>query len=101
MRRVPRAARRRGEALKEVVGALIRAKDLPEAVKVAGDIPHDIGRCYALMELAKAHAAAGRKAEVGTGPVPRQALPFDLLSPRVERRALLLRPGARSRVSVR
>jgi RNA polymerase sigma factor (sigma-70 family) len=50
-----------GEALKHVVAALVRAKDLPAAEKLAGSIRHDMGRCYALLEVARAQAAAGRK----------------------------------------
>jgi RNA polymerase sigma factor (sigma-70 family) len=52
----------RGNALKAVVGALIRAKDLPAAIKEATAAP-DIGRCYALLEIAKARAVAGQKSE--------------------------------------
>jgi RNA polymerase sigma factor (sigma-70 family) len=53
----------KSEALKEVVIALIRSKDLPGAVKATAEIGHDIGRCYALMEVAKAQFAAGQKTQ--------------------------------------
>jgi tetratricopeptide (TPR) repeat protein len=54
---------RKGDALKDIVRALVRAKDLPGAGKLTAEIGHDIGRCYALMEVAQAQAAAGQKAE--------------------------------------
>jgi RNA polymerase sigma factor (sigma-70 family) len=53
-----------GQLLGEIVGALVRCKQLPEAEKVAATIRHDMGRCFALLEIAKAQAAAGRKDEV-------------------------------------
>jgi RNA polymerase sigma factor (sigma-70 family) len=66
-----RAARRTAEAmtddyhqdqlLYQVVVAHVRAKQLPEAEKVAASIRHALGRWNALIEVAKAQAAAGRK----------------------------------------
>jgi tetratricopeptide (TPR) repeat protein len=50
-------------AYKEIVAALIRAKDLPAAEKAAAAIGHPLGHCYALMDVAKAQAAAGRKGD--------------------------------------
>jgi RNA polymerase sigma factor (sigma-70 family) len=53
----------KGEALKAIVTSLIRAKDLSAAAKAAAAIGSDMGRCYALLEIARAQAAAGHKAE--------------------------------------
>jgi len=54
-------AHAKGEALKEVVGALLRSKDFAVATKVAAAIDDEMSRCYALMEVARSQAAAGRK----------------------------------------
>jgi RNA polymerase sigma factor (sigma-70 family) len=66
-----RAARRTAEAMTDdyhqdqvlcqIVVAHVRAKQLPEAEKVAASIRHALGRWNALIEIAKAQAAAGRK----------------------------------------
>jgi RNA polymerase sigma factor (sigma-70 family) len=50
----------RGDVLKHVVVALIRANDLPGAAKEAAAIGHDV-RCNALLEVAKAYARNGQK----------------------------------------
>jgi RNA polymerase sigma factor (sigma-70 family) len=51
----------KGEAQKAIVTALIRARDLAGARKATGAISDDMGRCYALMELARGQAASGKK----------------------------------------
>jgi RNA polymerase sigma factor (sigma-70 family) len=52
----------KGDALKAIVAALLQARDVPAAVKAAGEIEENGGRCYALFEVAKAQAAGGHKA---------------------------------------
>jgi RNA polymerase sigma factor (sigma-70 family) len=54
-------ARLQGEAHKAIVSALLQARDLSAAVKAAGEINDDAGRFYAMIEVAKAQAAAGQK----------------------------------------